>query len=99
MPPISIGNFILATNIGLTGALFSAGSEASVIVGKVKAQRRTHSKSVPLPDYTNQKVCGITVHFLPCDEVVATTSCYAYSSPEHPVKVPLKPAKVKRCQV
>ncbi|ROH63642.1 DUF3304 domain-containing protein, partial [Klebsiella pneumoniae] len=32
---------------------------------KMKAQNRQHSKTVPLPDYNGQDVCGITVHFLP----------------------------------
>ncbi len=39
-----------------------------------------------LPDYTGQKVCGITVHFLPCDEIQVSTFCYAYGSPESPIK-------------
>uniref|UniRef100_UPI001F4B4A8C DUF3304 domain-containing protein n=1 Tax=Klebsiella pneumoniae TaxID=573 RepID=UPI001F4B4A8C len=34
-------------------------------VKKMKAQNRQHSKTVPLPDYNGQDVCGITVHFLP----------------------------------
>ncbi|RMT60723.1 Lipoprotein, partial [Pseudomonas syringae pv. theae] len=41
------------------------------------------------PDYTGQKVCGLTVHFLPCDELQVTTSCHAYGSPEYPIKTPL----------
>ncbi len=35
---------------------------------KIKASHRQHSKTVPLPDYNGQDVCGITVHFLPCDD-------------------------------
>jgi hypothetical protein len=34
----------------------------------------------PLPDYNGQDVCGITVHFLPCDDVKVTTSCYTRRS-------------------
>ncbi|MDO6173389.1 DUF3304 domain-containing protein [Klebsiella pneumoniae] len=34
-------------------------------VKKMKAQNRQHSKTVPLPDYNGQDVCGITVHFYP----------------------------------
>ena len=30
---------------------------------KIKALKRQHSKTVPLPDYNGQDVCGITVHF------------------------------------
>jgi hypothetical protein len=34
-------------------------------------------QNVPLPDYNGQDVCGITVHFLPCDDVKVTTSCWS----------------------
>uniref|UniRef100_UPI001CDB5189 DUF3304 domain-containing protein n=1 Tax=Pseudomonas huaxiensis TaxID=2213017 RepID=UPI001CDB5189 len=35
----------------------------------VVAQQRSHSRSVPVPSYSEQSTCGITVHFLPCDEI------------------------------
>ena len=63
----------------------------------IDAQKRQHSKTVSLPDYTNQKVCGLTVHFLPCDEVQVTTSCYAYGSPEYPIKTPLHLPEPQSC--
>ncbi|MCX2901716.1 DUF3304 domain-containing protein, partial [Pseudomonas mandelii] len=34
---------------------------------EMRSYKRQHRQSVPVPDYTGQKVCGITVHFLPCD--------------------------------
>ncbi|MBL3831590.1 DUF3304 domain-containing protein [Pseudomonas syringae pv. theae] len=58
-------------------------------IEKVDAQKRQHNKTVSVPDYTGQKVCGLTVHFLPCDELQVTTSCHAYGSPEYPIKTPL----------
>ena len=64
---------------------------------KVNSQKRQHSKMVPVPDYTGQKVCGITVHFLPCDELQVTTSCYAYGSPDYPIKTPLHLPEPKSC--
>ena len=57
---------------------------------KIKASHRQHSKTVPLPDYNGQDVCGITVHFLPCDDVMVTTSCYTYGSPSYPIKEPVR---------
>jgi len=57
---------------------------------KMKAQNREHSQIVAVPDYSGQDTCGITVHFLPCDQVKVTTNCYAYGSPEYPIKEPLK---------
>jgi len=56
---------------------------------KNRSYKRQHSKTVPIPDYTGQKVCGLTVHFLPCDELAVTTSCYAFGSPQYPIKTPL----------
>jgi len=57
---------------------------------KIKALSEFHSRTVRVPDYTGQDTCGITVHFLPCDQVKVTTNCYAYGSPEYPIKEPLK---------
>ncbi|GLK90278.1 DUF3304 domain-containing protein [Pseudomonas turukhanskensis] len=53
------------------------------------AQKRHLSKLVPVPNYTGQKVCGLTVHFLPCDELQVTTSCLAYGSSDYPIKTAL----------
>ncbi|MHC8314747.1 DUF3304 domain-containing protein [Pseudomonas sp. LB3P31] len=64
---------------------------------KLEAQKRQHSQVVPVPDYTGQKICGITVHFLPCDEIQVSTSCYAYGSPEYPIKTPLQLPEPQSC--
>ena len=64
---------------------------------KMKAQNRQHSKTVPVPDYNGQDVCGITVHFLPCDDVKVTTSCYTYGSPSYPIKEPIRMKEPKVC--
>ncbi|EMR7680409.1 DUF3304 domain-containing protein [Yersinia enterocolitica] len=64
---------------------------------KMTSQNRQHSKVVPVPDYTGQKTCGITVHFMPCDEVKVTTSCATYNSPNYPIKEPLKMPEPKVC--
>ncbi|MCY1285678.1 hypothetical protein D9M70_346320 [compost metagenome] len=59
-------------------------------VAEINSQKRQHSKIVPVPDYTGQKACGLNVHFLPCDEIQVTTSCYPYGAPEYPIKLPLQ---------
>ena len=66
-------------------------------IEKIDAQKRQHSQVVPVPDYTGQKVCGITVHFLPCDDIQVSTSCYAYGSPEYPIKTPLQLPEPQSC--
>ncbi|MCY1410090.1 hypothetical protein D9M71_254530 [compost metagenome] len=63
----------------------------------IRSQKRQHTQVVPIPDYTGQKVCGLTVHFLPCDELQVTTSCYAYGSPEYPIKTPLRLPEPQSC--
>lgn len=64
---------------------------------RVDVHTRRHSGVVLVPDYTGQNVCGLTIHFLPCDELLATTSCYAYGSPEYPIKTPLRLPEPTSC--
>ncbi len=64
---------------------------------KIDSQKRRHSKQVAVPDYTGQKVCGITVHFLPCDELQVSTSCHAYGSPDYPIKTALQLPEPQSC--
>jgi hypothetical protein len=64
---------------------------------KIESFKQKHSQSVQIPDYTGQKTCGITVHFLPCDQVKVTTSCADYGSPDYPVKDPVHMEKPKVC--
>ena len=76
---------------------FADEAKYDVWLDKVEAQKRKHTKVVPVPDYTGQKVCGLTVHFLPCDDLQVTTSCYAYGSPEYPIKIPLHLPEPQSC--
>lgn len=60
-------------------------------VKKLDAQKKQHSRTVSLPPYAStDKTCGITVHFLPCEQVKVTTSCADYGSPDYPVKDPVQ---------
>jgi len=64
---------------------------------EVDSQTRQHSKVVSVPDYNGQDVCGITVHFLPCDDVQVTTSCHGYGRPGYPITTPLQLPEPKSC--
>lgn len=64
---------------------------------KNRSFKRSHTKQVLVPDYTGETVCGITVHFLPCDAVELTTSCHAYGSPDYPIKTPLNLPEPQSC--
>ncbi|HCZ8496557.1 TPA: DUF3304 domain-containing protein, partial [Proteus mirabilis] len=46
-----------------------------------------HEAWVPIPQY-DEEVCGVDVHFLPCNEVKIATSCYSYGDPEYPINEP-----------
>ncbi len=63
----------------------------------INLQKKQHSLEVPIPDYTGQETCGITVHFLPCDDIKVTTSCYEYGRPNHPVKDPIRMEEPEVC--
>ncbi|WP_095163069.1 DUF3304 domain-containing protein [Pseudomonas sp. Irchel 3F5] len=76
---------------------FADEAKYDVWLDKINAQKRKHSKRIFVPDYTGQKVCGITVHFLPCDDIQVSTSCYAYGSPEYPIKTPLQLPEPQSC--
>ena len=64
---------------------------------KIDSQKRQHTKIVSVPDYSGQKTCGIKVHFLPCDQIKVTTSCYDYGNPNYPIKDPIKMEEPKVC--
>ncbi|SNY59046.1 DUF3304 domain-containing protein [Enterobacter sp. CC120223-11] len=64
---------------------------------RIKAFSKRHSRLVSVPDYTGQKTCGITVHFLPCDQIKVTTSCADYGSPDYPIKDPVHMEKPSVC--
>ncbi|MNC51085.1 hypothetical protein D3C75_1003620 [compost metagenome] len=63
----------------------------------IDAQKRLHSKTATVPDYTGQETCGITVHFLPCDDVKVTTSCWSPTNANYPIKLPLEMKEPKVC--
>ena len=69
----------------------------SAWIKEIDAQKRQHSKTVPLPDYNGQDTCGITVHFLPCDEVKVTTSCWSPKNANYPIKEPIRMKEPKVC--
>ena len=47
---------------------------------------RRHSTIVDIPEWPGIERCGLSVHFLVCNKVKVTTSCWAPSSPNYPIK-------------
>ncbi len=60
--------------------------EFRAFMKKHEANYRHYSKRVEVPEYNEP--CDMKVHFLPCQEVKITLSCYALSHPDYPIKEP-----------
>ena len=61
-----------------------------------KANFQKHSMVVDIPQYGKER-CGITVHFLPCNQVKVTTICDGYGTPNYPIKEPLEMKEPAQC--
>ncbi|TWR66292.1 DUF3304 domain-containing protein [Pseudomonas grimontii] len=48
-----------------------------------------HSTAVDIPEWSGTESCGLKVHFLVCNQIKVTTSCWGYGSPNNPIKEPL----------
>lgn len=57
---------------------------------------RKHTVIVDVPEYGKSR-CGISVHFLPCNQVKVTTTCVGYGTPNYPIKEPMNMPEPKVC--
>ncbi|MFS2200610.1 DUF3304 domain-containing protein [Pseudomonas sp. Pseusp3] len=53
---------------------------------KHKANYQHYSAIVEIPEWPGTKSCDLKVHFLTCNQVKVTTSCWAPSSPNYPIQ-------------
>ena len=51
------------------------------------ANYQKHTAVVDIPEYGEDR-CGLTVHFLVCNQIKVTTSCWATNRSEYPIKEP-----------
>ncbi|MDI3394863.1 DUF3304 domain-containing protein [Pseudomonas sp. V98_8] len=54
-----------------------------------KAKYQHYSTIVDIPEWPETNRCGLSVHFLVCNQVKVTSSCSSYYSPNYPIKEPL----------
>ena len=47
-----------------------------------------HSAVVDVPEWPGTESCDLKVHFLTCNQVQVTTSCWAHGSPNYPIQYP-----------
>ena len=55
---------------------------------KHKANYQHQSTTVDIPEWQGTDSCGLKVHFLTCNKIKVTTSCWGYGSPNNPIKEP-----------
>ena len=60
-----------------------------VALARHEANYGRYSTIVELPPYEG-RLCALEVHFLPCNQVKVSTSCWRYPSPNSPIKEPLE---------
>jgi hypothetical protein len=51
-----------------------------------KAKYQHYRTTVDIPEWPGTKSCDLKVHFLTCNQVKVTTSCWAPSSPSYPIQ-------------
>ncbi|MDI3394865.1 DUF3304 domain-containing protein [Pseudomonas sp. V98_8] len=56
---------------------------------KHKINYQHYSAVVDIPEWPEKKRCGLSVHFLVCNQVKVTSSCSSFNSPNYPIKEPL----------
>ncbi|WP_217547303.1 DUF3304 domain-containing protein [Pantoea sp. GbtcB22] len=65
---------------------------------QLKSGFKQHSAIVNIPQYGKER-CGLTVHFLPCNQVKVTTACSGYGTSGYPIKEPLNMKEPATCPV
>lgn len=64
---------------------------------KHKANYRHYSITVDIPEWQGTKSCDFKVHFLVCNQIKVTTSCWAPSSPSYPIVEPMEMKEPTAC--
>ncbi|QPR12541.1 DUF3304 domain-containing protein [Escherichia coli] len=57
---------------------------------------RKYSTIVDIPEY-DAELCGLTVHFLTCNQIKVTTVCQKYGTPNYPIKEPREMKEPATC--
>ena len=63
---------------------------------KLKESYIQHTTIVDIPEY-DAELCGLTVHFLTCNQIKVTTVCQKYGTPNYPIKEPREMKEPATC--
>ncbi|MBD9645515.1 DUF3304 domain-containing protein [Pantoea sp. PNT02] len=64
----------------------------------IESSFKQYSAIMNIPQYGEER-CGLTVHFLPCNQVKVTTVCSGYGTENYPIKEPLNMKEPATCPV
>ena len=65
-------------------------NEFDVAMAKAESSFQRHSATVDIPEWLGTESCDFKVHFLVCNKIAVTTSCWVPSSPNYPIKDPME---------
>ena len=65
-------------------------NEFDVAMAKAESGFQRHSATVDIPEWLGTESCDFKVHFLVCNKIAVTTSCWVPSSPNYPIKDPME---------
>jgi hypothetical protein len=65
---------------------------------KHSANYQNYTATVDIPEWPETRSCDLKVHFLTCSQVKVTTSCWAPSSPNYPIKESMEMKEPSVCQ-
>ncbi|SDQ43465.1 Protein of unknown function [Pseudomonas gessardii] len=61
-------------------------NEFREVYAKHAANYQRHSTTVDIPEWPGTERCGLKVHFLVCNQIKVTSSCWAFNSEHYPIK-------------
>ncbi len=62
-----------------------------------KKDYRHYSVTTEIPEWPGTERCGLSVHFLVCNQIKVTASCWGYGSPNNPIKEPKRMKEPSVC--
>jgi len=57
-------------------------------IEKHRSNYGNYTETVEIPAWEGTERCGLTIHFLVCNQIKVTASCWGYGSPNNPIKEP-----------
>ena len=73
-------------------------SEFREVYARHAENYRVYQAVVDIPEWPGTERCGLKVHFLTCNKIKVTSSCWMYGHPNNPIKEPRNSKEPSECQ-